>query len=112
MRSHLVDGRFRSLRRYLHEFASPGGALFIHRKIFDVISSVQVNDFAVLVPDVDNYAGAVLRNGLISLLDQPFPCVNTLFGTQPRQPNGHFSCRFLGRLSQMMHKVQLSLLPV
>jgi transposase len=31
-----------------------------------------------------------LRNGLISLLDQTFPGVNTLFGTQPKRSNGHF----------------------
>lgn len=32
----------------------------------------------------------VLRNGLISLLDQTFPGVNVLFDTQPKQSNGHF----------------------
>jgi transposase len=31
-----------------------------------------------------------LRNGLISLLDQTFPGVNALFGTQPKHSNGHF----------------------
>lgn len=32
----------------------------------------------------------VLLNGLLSLLDQSFPCVNTLFDAQPKRSNGHF----------------------
>lgn len=35
-------------------------------------------------------SSVVLRNGLISLLDQTFPGVNTLFDTQPKKSNGHF----------------------
>lgn len=35
-------------------------------------------------------SSVVLRNGLISLLDQTFPGVNALFDTQPKQSNGHF----------------------
>lgn len=35
-------------------------------------------------------SSVVLRNGLISLLDQTFPGVNTLFDTQPKRSNGHF----------------------
>ena len=35
-------------------------------------------------------SSVVLRNGLISLLDQTFPCVNTHFDTQPKRSNGHF----------------------
>ena len=35
-------------------------------------------------------SSVVLRNGLISLLDQTFPGINTLFDTQPKQSNGHF----------------------
>ena len=35
-------------------------------------------------------SSVVLRNGLISLLDQAFPGVNTLFDTQPRRSNGYF----------------------
>ena len=34
-------------------------------------------------------SSVVLRNGLISLLDQTFPGVNTLFDTQPKRSNGH-----------------------
>ena len=35
-------------------------------------------------------SSVTLRNGLISLLDQAFPGVNTLFDTQPKRSNGHF----------------------
>lgn len=35
-------------------------------------------------------SSVVLRNGLISLLDQTFPGVNKLFDTQPRHSDGHF----------------------
>jgi transposase len=35
-------------------------------------------------------SSVVLRNGLISLLDQTFPGVNALFDTQPKRSNGHF----------------------
>ena len=35
-------------------------------------------------------SSVVLRNGLISLLDQTFPNINTFFDTQPKRSNGHF----------------------
>jgi transposase len=35
-------------------------------------------------------SSVVLRNGLISLLDQTFPGVNMLFDIQPKRFNGHF----------------------
>ena len=35
-------------------------------------------------------SSVVLRNGLISLLDQTFPGINTLFDSQPKRSNGHF----------------------
>lgn len=35
-------------------------------------------------------SSVVLRNGLISLLDQTFPGINTLFDIQPKRSNGHF----------------------
>ena len=35
-------------------------------------------------------SSVVLRNDLISLLDQTFPGVNTLFDSQPKRSNGHF----------------------
>jgi transposase len=35
-------------------------------------------------------SSVVLRNGLISLLDQTFSGVNALFDTQPKRSNGHF----------------------
>lgn len=35
-------------------------------------------------------SNVTLCNGLISLLDQAFPGVNTLFDTQPKRSNGHF----------------------
>ena len=35
-------------------------------------------------------SSVVLRNGLISLLDQAFPGINTFFDTQPKRSNGHF----------------------
>lgn len=35
-------------------------------------------------------SSVVLKNGLIALLDQAFPGINTLFDTQPKRSNGHF----------------------
>ena len=35
-------------------------------------------------------SSVVLRNGLISLLDQTFPGINALFDIQPKRSNGHF----------------------
>ncbi len=70
-------------------------------------------------------SSVVLRNGLISLLDQTFPDVNMLFDIQRAFQvgrfrktllaqglcGGHFLRRVLGRLPQMVRQIRLSLLP-
>ena len=47
-------------------------------------------------------SSVVLRNGLISLLDQTFPGVNTLFDSQPKRSNGHF--KWVDFVKRFWHK--------
>ncbi len=47
-------------------------------------------------------SSVVLRNGLIALLDQTFPGINTLFDTQPKRSNGHF--KWVDFIRRFWHK--------
>ena len=47
-------------------------------------------------------SSVVLRNGLISLLDQTFPSINALFDTQPKRSNGH--CKWVDFVRRFWHK--------
>ena len=47
-------------------------------------------------------SSVVLRNGLISLLDQTFPGVNTHFDSRPKRSNGHF--KWVDFLKRFWHK--------
>ena len=47
-------------------------------------------------------SSVVLRNGLISLLDQTFPGINTLFDSQPKRSNGHF--KWVDFVKRFWHK--------
>ncbi len=47
-------------------------------------------------------SSVVLRNGLISLLDQTFPGINKLFDTQPRHSDGHF--KWVDFVKRFWHK--------
>ena len=47
-------------------------------------------------------SSVTLRNGLISLLDQTFPGVNTLFDIQPKRSSGHF--KWVDFVKRFWHK--------
>ena len=47
-------------------------------------------------------SSVILRNGLISLLDQTFPGVNMLFDSQPKRSNGHF--KWVDFVKRFWHK--------
>ena len=55
-------------------------------------------------------SSVTLRNGLISLLDQAFPGVNTLFDTQPKRSNGHF--KWVDFVRRFWHKDCVAGLPL